>query len=130
MKIRGESGAVPSRGGGGSGGGGRVSAPPKAPKTPKEPNPAISVRKSTVDTGTNRMVKKQNRAAESYKIKDLDKFESGQKYRAAQKLKKEAELKAKIKNAENKGKAKGAAAAIGIGVTAAAVSKNKKKTGK
>ena len=121
-----------SGGGRGNPGGTNYSrpAPPKAPKTPKEPDPAISVRKSTVDTGTKRIVTKQNKAAESYKIKDLDKLEKGQKYRASQKLKKEAELKAKIKNAENKGKVKGAAAAIGIGVTAAAVSKNKKKTGK
>jgi hypothetical protein len=35
----------------------------------------VSVRSTEVDSGTRRMVTKQNKAADSYKIKDLDKME-------------------------------------------------------
>jgi hypothetical protein len=67
---------------------------------------AISVRSKSVDTGTKRMVKKQNKAAESYKIKDLDTLEKGRI--ARQKAKLAAEAAAKKQS--NKDKAKGAAA--------------------
>ena len=70
---------------------------------------AISVRSKSVDTGTKRMVTKQNKAAESYKIKDLDKLEKGRI--ARQKAKLAAEAAAKKQS--NKDKAKGAAAATG-----------------
>ena len=39
----------------------------------------VSVRSGSVDTGTKRMVTKQNKAAESYKIKDLDTLEKGRR---------------------------------------------------
>jgi len=68
---------------------------------------AISVRSKSVDTGTKRMVKKQNKAADSYKIKDLDALEKGRI--ARQKAKLAAEAAAKKQS--NKDKAKGAAAA-------------------
>jgi len=116
----------------GGSGGGRLSAPPKGPKAPKEKEPAISVRKSTVDMGTKRVVTKQNKAAESYKIKDLDKLEKGQKYRAAKKAA-EAAAKAKaIKKAEAKGKIKGAAATVALGsaLKLATFTKEEKKTTK
>ena len=77
---------------------------------------AVSVRSKSVDTGTKRMVTKQNKAAESYKIKDLDKLEKGRAQRAA--AKKAAEAAAKKQS--NKDKAKGAAAAtagIAAGMT-------------
>ena len=69
----------------------------------------VSVRSKSVDAGTKRMVTKQNKAAESYKIKDLDKLEKGRAQRAA--AKKAAEAAAKKKS--NKDMAKGAAAATG-----------------
>jgi hypothetical protein len=110
MKIRGESGAVPARGGGGMAGG-------------------ISVRSKSVDTGTKRMVTKQNRAADSYKIKDLDKLEKGRAARAERKLK-DADAKAKqLKKAELTGLVKGAAATAAVGAAAklTVASKDKKK---
>jgi hypothetical protein len=92
----------------------------------------VSVRSKSVDAGTKRMVTKQNKAAESYKIKDLDKLEKGRAQRAA--AKKTAEAAAKKKS--NKDMAKGAAAATG-GIAAGTViletAKSKtsnKKTGK
>ena len=110
MKLRGESGAVPARGGGGIAGG-------------------ISVRSKSVDTGTKRMVTKQNRAAESYKIKDLDKLEKGRAARAERKLK-DADAKAKqLKKAELTGLVKGAAATAAVGAAAklTVAAKDKKK---
>ena len=115
---------------GGSGGGSRRPAPPKEPK-PK--NPAITVRSQSVDMGTKRVVTQQNKAAESYKIKDLDKYEKGQKLRAAKKAA-DAAAKAKaLKKAETKGKIKGAAATVGLGsamklATFTKEDKNKSKT--
>ena len=111
----------------GGGGGGRLSAPPKGPKVPKEKDPAISVRSKSVDTGTKRMVTKQNKAAESYKIKDLDKYEKGKAQRAA--AKKAAEAAAKKQS--NKDKAKGAVAAtagIAAGMTIVSAPKAKAAT--
>ena len=67
----------------------------------------VSVRSKSVDTGTKRMVKKQNKAAESYKIKDLDALEKGRIARAKAKLAADAAAKKQ----SNKDKAKGAAAA-------------------
>jgi hypothetical protein len=128
----GESGGGGIRGGGaGAGrGAGRAVAPPKGPKIPKEKEPAISVRTSQVDRGTTRMVNKQNRAAESYKIKNLDQLEKGRKYRAEVKARKAEDLQRQLKNAETKGKIKGAAATAGVGIAAAAIAKDKKKKGK
>ena len=89
-----------SRGGSGGGSRGRVS---------------VSTRTSELDKGTRSSVKKQNKAADSYKIKDMDALEKGQKYRAARKAE-EAAAKAKaIKKAEKKGMIKGAAATVGLG---------------
>ena len=68
---------------------------------------SVSTRSSELDSKTKSTVKKQNKAAESYKIKDLDKLEKGRI--ARQKAKLEAEAAAKKKS--NKDKAKGAAAA-------------------
>ena len=113
--------------GGGSGRGtnGRLSAPPRGPKPPKEKEPAISVRSKSVDTGTKRMVTKQNKAAESYKIKDLDKLEKGRI--ARQKAKIAADAAAKKKS--NKDMAKGATAATGgIAAGLVIIEKAKSKT--
>ena len=90
---------------------------------------SVSVRSKSVDAGTKRMVTKQNKAAESYKVKDLDKLEKGQKYRAEKKLR-DADDKAKqLKKAELTGLVKGAAAtaAVGVGAKLTAASKDKKK---
>ena len=89
---------------------------------------AISVRSKSVDTGTKRMVTKQNKAAESYKIKDLDKYEKGKAQRAA--AKKAAEAAAKKQS--NKDKAKGAAAATagiagGLAIVGGAKAKSNSK---
>jgi hypothetical protein len=69
------------------------------------------------------MVTKQNKAAESYKIKDLDKLEKGRAQRAA--AKKAAEAAAKKKS--NKDMAKGATAATG-GIAAGMVILEKAKS--
>ena len=95
----------------------------------------VSVRSKSVDTGTKRMVTKQNKAAESYKIKDLDKLEKGQRLRAEKKLRDAAELKKKLKTAERKGLVKGATATAGLGVAGlsaklAVASKDKKESKK
>jgi hypothetical protein len=91
----------------------------------------VSVRSKSVDTSTKRMVTKQNKAAESYKIKDLDKLEKGQQLRAAKKLKDAAARKAEIKKAEKKGLVKGATATAGLGgALFTVVSKDKRKSKK
>jgi hypothetical protein len=95
----------------------------------------VSVRSKSVDTGTKRMVTKQNKAAESYKIKDLDKLEKGQKLRAEKKIRDAAARKAELKKAERKGLVKGATATAGLGVAGlsaklAVVSKDKKESKK
>ena len=91
----------------------------------------VSVRSKSVDTGTKRMVTKQNKAAESYKIKDLDKLEKGQKLRAEKKIRDAAARKAELKKAERKGLVKGATATAGIGsAVIAVVSKDKKESKK
>jgi hypothetical protein len=92
----------------------------------------VSVRSKSVDTGTKRMVTKQNKAAESYKIKDLDKLEKGQKLRAEKKIRDAAARKAELKKAERKGLVKGATATAGLGVAGlsaklAIASKDKKE---
>jgi hypothetical protein len=83
----------------------------------------VSVRSKSVDTGTKRMVKKQNKAAESYKIKDLDALEKGRIARAKAKLSADAAAKKKT----NKDMAKGAAAATG-GIAAGLVILEKAKS--
>ena len=83
----------------------------------------VSVRSKSVDAGTKRMVTKQNKAAESYKIKDLDKLEKGRAQRAAAK---EAALAA-AKKKTNKDMAKGATAATG-GIAAGLVILEKSKS--
>ena len=95
----------------------------------------VSVRSKSVDTGTKRMVTKQNKAAESYKIKDLDKLEKGQKARAEKKIRDAAARKAELKKAEKKGLVKGATATAGLGVAGlsaklAVASKDKKESKK
>ncbi len=75
----------------------------------------VSVRSSKVDPNTNRMVKKQNKAAESYKIKDMDKVDKN----------KIAYEKAKIE----KGKTIGKATMAGIGVGMILESKTKLAAG-
>ena len=91
----------------------------------------VSVRSKSVDTSTKRMVTKQNKAAESYKIKDLDKLEKGQKARAEKKLRDAAARKAELKKAERKGLVKGATATAGLGsAVLAVVSKDKKESKK
>lgn len=91
----------------------------------------ISVRSKSVDASTKRMVTKQNKAADSYKIKDLDKLEKGQKLRADKKLKDAAARKAEIKKAEKKGLVKGATATAGLGgALFTVVSKDKRKSKK
>jgi predicted SPOUT superfamily RNA methylase MTH1 len=105
-----------SRGGSGGGSRGRVS---------------VSTRSSELDKATKTSVKKQNKAADSYKIKDMDALEKGQKYRAAKKAA-DAAAKAKaLKKAETKGKIKGAAATVGLGSAmklATFTKEDKKKT--
>ena len=95
----------------------------------------VSVRSKSVDSSTKRMVTKQNKAAESYKIKDLDKLEKGQKARADKKLRDAAARKAELKKAERKGLVKGATATAGLGVAGlsaklAVASKDKKESKK
>jgi hypothetical protein len=95
----------------------------------------VSVRSKSVDTGTKRMVTKQNKAAESYKIKDLDKLEKGQKARAEKKLRDEVARKKNLKKAERKGLVKGATATAGLGLAGittklAVASKDKKESKK
>ena len=91
----------------------------------------VSVRSKSVDAGTKRMVTKQNKAAESYKIKDLDKLEKGRAQRADKKLRDAAARKAELKKAERKGLVKGATATAGLGsAVIAVVSKDKKESKK
>ena len=89
----------------------------------------VSVRSNSVDAGTKRMVTKQNKAADSYKVKDLDKLEKGQKYRAEKKAA-DARARAKeLKTAEKKGMVKGAVATAVVGTAAklTAATNDKKK---
>ena len=91
----------------------------------------VSVRSKSVDTSTKRMVTKQNKAAESYKIKDLDKYEKGRAQRAEKKLRDAAQRDKDLKKAERKGLVKGATATVGLGTAAlAVVSKDKKESKK
>jgi hypothetical protein len=95
----------------------------------------VSVRSKSVDTSTKRMVTKQNKAAESYKIKDLDKLEKGRAQRAEKKLRDAAQRDKDLKNAERKGLVKGATATAGLGVAGlsaklAVASKDKKESKK
>jgi len=91
----------------------------------------VSVRSKSVDAGTKRMVTKQNKAAESYKIKDLDKLEKGRAQRAEKKIRDAAARKAELKKAEIKGLVKGATATAGLGsATVVVVSKDKKESKK
>lgn len=117
---------IESVGGGGRGTGGRGAAKGDG-TSPGRGRLGVSTRGSELDSATKRSVTKQNNAAESYKIKDMDKLEKGQKYRAEQKLKKEAELKAKLKSADVKGQVKGAAKTLAAGATVVAAAASKKK---
>jgi len=88
---------------------------------------SVSTRSSELDSGTKRMVKKQNKAAESYKIKDMDAMEINKiKYQASL-IKKAADLKAAKASGFKAGAAAGGAtvgtAAVGIAI----VKKDKKK---
>ncbi len=91
----------------------------------------VSVRSKSVDTSTKRMVTKQNKAAESYKIKDLDKLEKGRAYRADKKLRDAAQRDKDLKKAERKGLVKGATATAVLGTaTIAVIPKDKKESKK
>jgi hypothetical protein len=91
----------------------------------------VSVRSKSVDTSTKRMVTKQNKAAESYKIKDLDKLEKGRAQRAEKKLRDAAQRDKDLKKAERKGLVKGATATAGLGIaTIAVIPKDKKESKK
>ena len=95
----------------------------------------VSVRSKSVDTSTKRMVTKQNKAAESYKIKDLDKLEKGRAQRADKKLRDAAQRDKDLKKAERKGLVKGATATAGLGVAGlsaklSVASKDKKESKK
>jgi hypothetical protein len=104
-----------------------------AGKTAKD-QVGVSVRSKSVDAGTKRMVTKQNKAAESYKIKDLDKAEKNRAYRTEKKLRDEVARKRDLKKAERKGLVKGATATAGLSAaglsTLAVVSKDKKESKK
>ena len=87
----------------------------------------VSTRKSELDSGTKKMVKKQNKAAESYKIKDMDAMEMNKiKYQAALK-KKAADLKAAKIKGFKAGAAVGGATVGAAAVGVAVVKKDKKK---
>ena len=87
----------------------------------------VSTRTSQIDAGTKRMVKKQNKAAESYKIKDMDAMEMNKiKYQASLK-KKAAELKAAKIKGFKVGAAVGGATVGTAAVGVAVVKKDKKK---
>ena len=101
-----------------------------AGKTAKD-QVGVSVRSKSVDTSTKRMVTKQNKAAESYKIKDLDKLEKGRVQRAEKKLRDAAQRDKDLKKAERKGLVKGATATAVLGTaTIAVVPKDKKESKK
>lgn len=87
----------------------------------------VSVRSKSVDTGTKRMVTKQNKAANSYKIKDLDKLEKGQALRAAKKAKDAAEKARQLKAAQRAGMVTGATATAGLGTAGLLIVDKKKK---
>jgi hypothetical protein len=105
----------------------RLAAKKAAKEAAKKAAGSVSVRSKSVDTGTKRMVTKQNRAAQSYKIKDLDKLEKGQAARAAKKARDAAEKARQLKAAQKKGMVKGATATAGLGVTGFVISDKKKK---
>jgi hypothetical protein len=68
----------------------------------------VSVRSGEVDSGTKRMVKAQNKSAESYKVKDLDAMEANKiKYQQAK-----DKIKQDLADAKNSGKKTAAAVAI------------------
>lgn len=85
---------------------------------------AVSVRPSTVDQATKNAVRKQNKAADTYKIKDLDAMD---KNKAAYERAKElaAEKAASAKNEAYKSGAKTGAAIGGLAAIAATVAAEK-----
>ena len=108
----------------------RLAAKKAAKEAAKKAAGSVSVRSKSVDTGTKRMVTKQNRAAQSYKIKDLDKLEKGQAQRAAKKARDAAERAKELKAAKRKGMVKGATATAALGTAGLIVAekdKDKKK---
>jgi len=98
-----------------------------AKKAAQKATGSVSVRSKSVDAGTKRMVTKQNKAADSYKIKDLDKLEKGQALRAAKKLKDAAEKAKQLKAAQKIGMVQGATATAGLGTAGLIISNKKKK---
>ena len=97
----------------------------------KKATGGISVRSKSVDVGTKRVVTQQNRAADSYRIKDLDKLEKGQAARAAKKLRDADKREKELKKERMIGKVEGATATVGLGTLGTAglilVDKKKKK---
>ena len=87
----------------------------------------VSVRSKSVDVGTKRMVTKQNKAADSYRIKDLDKYEKGKAAREAKKLRDAAQKAKELKAAQRAGMVKGATATAGVGTAGLLIVDNSKK---
>lgn len=88
---------------------------------------SVSTRTSQIDAGTKRMVKKQNKAAESYKIKDMDAQDINKaKYQASLK-KKAADLKAAKVSGFKAGAAVGGAT-VGTAAAGVAIVKKDKRS--
>ena len=85
---------------------------------------SVSTRSSELDAPTKRMVKKQNKAAESYKIKDMDKMDKNRADYIKRKQAQLDKLKAEIAAAKKQGRKQGAAAAVTV-IGAGAVYKKK-----
>ena len=94
---------------------------------------SVSVRSGEVDPGTNRMVKAQNKSAESYKVKDLDAMEKNKIQYQKQKEQRAAQLEGSYKAGKLEGKIKGGAAGLAAGIAAdelaRAAAKKKEKQG-
>jgi hypothetical protein len=93
----------------------------------KKATGGVSVRSKSVDVGTKRMVTKQNKAADSYRIKDLDKYEKGKAAREAKKLRDAAEKAKQLKNSRRIGRIEGATATAGVGTAGLLIVDNSKK---
>ena len=89
---------------------------------------SVSTRSSELDAPTKRMVKKQNKAAESYKIKDMDKLDKNRADYIKRKQAQLDKLKAEIAAAKKQGRKQGAAATVVVvGAGAAYKKKSDKK---
>ena len=93
----------------------------------KKATGGISVRSKSVDAGTKRVVTQQNKAADSYRIKDLDKYEKNKAAREAKKVRDAAERAKELKAAKRKGMVKGATATAALGTAGLIVAEKDKK---